>query len=661
MFYLPTYTRFLIWTSCKSTSPKKTSSAAEISSEEKSDPSKKINPDQDSTRRPKPSNPSHSTTKQLDSRTDSKRSSVPDIRTQSAELRRTSTPVAVAPPSEQRRQPVAVAPPSERRQPFKGQKQGQAQGQARRLNENPSGNVRLVKRSDVRPSSASPSLTRASRAFRSSGDLLAASSKTQRFSTPREERSPSKTGSTSSVERAGLGGARVRSSAVGSVKSQDNAMRRSKSMDSAKLLQLAGGKVGSRPLTAAGSHGGLQDRARRSNPKVVAGGVASRSGADNKRRIDPWKKNQMRRSSSGSPAQGLNSGVRLGLAGDRRLLPGGRTRRGPNDDMRSSSVDASPTDDSKSLPGGEGDRDGRVRSASLQPSASLTLLRIDGYISGLPSPEDDDDLNARMELVYEQYRDYQLGVTSGEFKGFGGKKTSSQGQRDRIGSRRSDSVVPHHHPRKDGVVAPSSKVSSPGTARRLADRPATSGKEGNIRSLDRVGISSRGGSPETHGRGGINRADCHNTANRNLYKSLGDISADISDKDFVIMTTEQNTPDTDDAVGSDSRAKPRKDDRLGPPTRIPLPVGAPGELRVNCEQSPTSSSLTRFDSGVDITNLSPTGDNGSFSIVDTYSTASTCHHHRPSLGGGQCTEACSLSEQKLAYVAPPTVSEEEFY
>lgn len=548
--------------------------------------------------------------------------------------------------------------------------------------------VSAVKRSDVRPSSASPSLTRANRAFRSSGDLLAvsSSSRNQRFSMPREERGPSKTGSTSSVERPGGAGRVLRSSAaaVGSLKSADGTMRRSSSMDSTKLLLLAGGRVGSRSVTgaaaaAAASPGGLQrlqDRARKMSPKAVAVAATSRSGGADKRRNDPWKKNQTRRGSSGSPAQGLNNSVRLGLAGD-RLLPGGRNRRRPGDDVRSSSVDASPTDETKSLRGEE-DRDDRVRSGSLQPSASLTLLRVDGFLSRLPSPDYDDDLNARMELVYEQYKNDQLGVTSGvEFKGFDAKKktTSSQLQRDRIGGRRSDTVTPHH-PRKDGVMVPPSKSSSPWTAKRPTaaaaasplDRDRSSGKAGSVvGSPDRAGISSsssRGGSPEARGRGGSSRAiDWHDTAaaataDRNLCKSLGD----ISDRHFAIKATEQNiTPDTIDDADLSRAAKPRKDDRLGPPTRIPLPVGAaPGDLREQSDQSPTSSSLTRFDSGVDITNVSPTFDGGGFSIGEAYDAASTCRQN-PSLVGVQCAEACSLSEQRLAYVAPPTVSEEEFY
>ena len=54
------------------------------------------------------------------------------------------------------------------------------------------------------------------------------------------------------------------------------------------------------------------------------------------------------------------------------------------------------------------------------------------------------------------------------------------------------------------------------------------------------------------------------------------------------------------------KAKPRKDDRLGPRTRIPMPRDVKLRLQKEGGDTVPPSDLKRFDSGVDITNFSPT-------------------------------------------------------
>lgn len=150
---------------------------------------------------------------------------------------------------------------------------------------------------------------------------------------------------------------------------------------------------------------------RKSSPNVIP----SRSEVD-RRRSELAKSSRSHaattttRTSGGSLTQTLN-GLRLGFTAD-QLLPNYNRRRS-TDAVRAASVDVSPTDAAKVLlAGGEEGRHGRTRSASLQPSVSFTLLRIDDDYLLAPPPPEDDELNAKMELLYEQYRDIERGVLS---------------------------------------------------------------------------------------------------------------------------------------------------------------------------------------------------------------------------------------------------------
>lgn len=629
----------------------------------------------------------------------------------------------------------------------------------------------IAKRLDPRPSSASPSLARANKTFRSSGDLLSSSNRNRGHS-PTRGQSPSnrqalvRTGSSSTVLDTAKNSATKSGNGIGRMTSSSRpvtpsgSLPRSSSMDSTKLTTpLRQQKP--RPATAINSTGQrpLSTATRtKSSPNVIH--------SKSTNHVENWKatKNNAQLTrvsshSSGNLTQKLN-GLRLGITAD-KLLPSYSHKW--TGDFRSSSLDVSPMDEARVLLGIEDDDDEKHpfrirRSASLQPSVSFTLLHIDDYPE--PVPPEDEDLNARMEMLFEQYRDVELGqmftvadktdkkqsdkksvsgpvsngkncatpssskVVQGRGKGRVGAETppsrslfrreavekgdkqrslraigplaetssdekvsrspyrpaSSAERNNRMVSRKESSSwsADHNQPttKRPGSADHPMRSSFDASLRSSADdaRPRSSSRPSNVVSKYRALSGSR----ENFAVGGsLGR---RNSA-QGLSKSFGDIS-DIrltlqrpftpnpasrisgmetscreEKPDQVPLNECKESGDADSlqislnlaAVGDSVKAKPRKDDRLGPPTRIPLPV-AHGDQR---HHDHSTGSLKRFDSGVDITNISPTGENGSVQGDEDDS----CRGWTISV---QCSEACSLSDQKLMFTAPPQV-EDEFY
>lgn len=682
--------------------------------------------------KPKPQSPLHTTKR-------------PDVRT-GPTSRRTPSPV-----------PSSTTTDS---QPSKSQG-----SQGNRL----SGSVKpsVTKRLDTRPSSASPSLARANKTFRSSGDLL--SSKTRPIS-PTRGQSPSdrkalvRTGSSSTVldtdKKSGIksGSSVWRVTSSSRSVTPTGSFRRSSSMESTKLTSPLR-QVKPRPTTAISSTGqrplSTANRTK-SSPNVIL----SKSNVDKRKATK--NSAQLTRAtshSSGNLTQKLN-GVRLGITAE-KLLPSYSHKW--TGDCRSSSLDASPMDEARVLPGTEDDDDedhpSRMRrSASLQPSVSFTLLHIEDYPE--LAPPEDEDLNARLEMLFEQYRDVELGMTftvgdetdknhsdkkspSGPVSSKRNSSTPSsskvmQGRcrsRERVDLETSPSRSLY---RREGVdkgnkqpplrtlclsaETPSVSRSSNGPASSsLVDRGhrMVSRKESNSWSADHNQRTTKGPGSDQQLRSSFD-ASLQSTSDarprssfrprnvvskeralsgsresfavdgslgrRNSAQALSKSFGDISDSRLTLQRPSTTNPasrisgientcseempkqvplnglkessDTDSlqinldlvALGDNVKAKPRKDDRrLGPPTRIPLPV-VPGDQR---RHDHSSGLLKRFDSGVDITNISPTGENGSVQGDEDGS----CRAWTISV---PCTEACSLSEQKLMFTAPPQV-EDEFY
>lgn len=630
----------------------------------------------------------------------------------------------------------------------------------------------VTKRLDTRPSSASPSLARANKTFRSSGDLLS-SSKT-RPNSPTRGQSPSnrkalvRTGSSSTVLDTDRNSGIKSGSGVGRVTSSSRSVtpsgsfRRSSSMDSTKLTSPLR-QVKPRPTTAVSSTG-QRPLSTANRTKSTPSVILSKSNVDKQRATkNSAQLTRVSSHSSGNLTQKLN-GLRLGITAE-KLLPSYSHKW--TGDCRSASLDVSPTDEARVLLGTEDydddeDHPSRMRrSASLQPSVSFTLLHIDDYPE--LAPPEDEDLNARLEMLFEQYRDVELGMTftiggdktdknHSDKKSVSGpassKKNSStpssskvmQGRcrsRERVDSETSPSRSLY---RREGVekgnkqqplrtLCPSAETPSDATVSRSSNRPASSSlldrghrmvtrKESNSWSADHNQRTTRGPGSEQRLRSSFD-ASLQSTSDarprssfrprnvvskeralsrsresfavggslggRNSAQALSKSFGDISDIRLTLQRPSTTTPasrtsgiestcseemprqvplnglmkssDADSlqinldlvALGDNVKAKPRKDDRLGPPTRIPLPV-VPSDQR--CHDH-SSGLLKRFDSGVDITNISPTGENGSVQGDEDGS----CRAWTINV---PCTEACSLSDQKLMFTAPPGV-EDEFY
>lgn len=487
-------------------------------------------------------------------------------------------------------------------------------------------------------------------------------------------------------------------------KGDDVGARRSSSMDSTKWRRALG------QLTPKPSNTGNVKPMTKTVDNGTSKVILSKSEADSRRRPELAKSSQpARNNSSGNSFARRMNGVKLGLTGDQILPSYTRRRTDQTAADRSFSVDASPTETSPTTKAVLHSEE-EVATRSVQPTVPPPDLLRAEYCA------EDEELNAKMELLYEQYRDIELGtnrtvdVTSaGESSADprAVKKPSTATEPKRRGD---GPTVRRQHSEKSPLRAElgdksnvrrtiSSTVSK---ASKPLNRPKSSpptrgsvsrkdsedftpldqivgrsegfrfGTKGKVNQLfpgrtssDVTDNAVRPSGPARMTAAGKNRTLSRSresvldggggtlrrtTAHGGLCRSL----TDISDKRLVLRTTPIHTvtEDAHEDFVDLTKAKPRKDDRLGPPTRIPHPVGDQKQRRLCCDQS----SLKRFDSGVDITNVSPNGENGNYSIDEEDASM-----YRQWTVNAQCTEACSLSDQKLAYSAPPPLIEDEYY